>query len=176
MKALIISDTHGLTEEVALVAQREKFEKGFHCGDFCTDPSQSPFNTFVMVRGNNDDHPKVANEELVQWAGLNILVTHGHLYQVEYSLLRLGYRAMEAEADVVLFGHTHYPVCLEQDGIIFCNPGSLKRPRGYTIPTYVTLEVTEQKEQLALSFTYYDRQGHRVEALGRSFLRSRAKD
>lgn len=171
MKALIISDTHGLTTEVARVAKRDAYQKGFHCGDFCTDTTAFPFNKMVLVKGNNDYRAKVANEEVVDWAGFRFFLTHGHLYQAEYSLLKLGYKASEVQADVVLFGHTHFPVCFEEDGVIYCNPGSLKQPRGYKTPSYVTLEITQMEQEKNLSFTYYDPQGRKLSSLSRTFSR-----
>ena len=52
----------------------------------------------------------------------NILAVHGHLQRVKYSLTRLSFEAQEANADIVLFGHTHIPM-VEKNGILFVNPG-----------------------------------------------------
>ncbi|GAA0382993.1 metallophosphoesterase family protein [Bacillus horti] len=174
MKALIISDTHGLTKEVNQVVKREAYKKGFHCGDYCTDPTQYPFNKLELVRGNNDFQKDVPNDKLIKWQGSTFFLTHGHLYQVDYSLLKLRYKAEEVGADIVLFGHTHYPVCFEEDGMIFCNPGSLRQPRGFSTPTYVTLDISKGKnsaDKTKLAFTYYDPKGKQVDSLSQTFSR-----
>lgn len=156
-KALIISDTHGLKQEVAQLVKLAKADSVFHCGDFCVDEKNTPFKQMILVRGNNDLRARaVPYERTVNWAGMHIFITHGHHYQVNSTLLNLAYRAKEVEVDLVLFGHTHYPLCLEQDGLIFLNPGSLSSPRGYPVPTYVILHVEEQEEGRLLTCAFYD--------------------
>lgn len=158
-KALIMSDTHGLTKEVKHLLSLTSVERIFHCGDFCVAETSSPFDRMTLVKGNNDFQANVPDDRIVEWAGLRIFMTHGHRYQVNSSFLPLSYKAKEEKANVVLFGHTHYPLCTKQDGIIFVNPGSLKRPRGFTVPTFVLWSVQEKeegKEGKALFFTFYN--------------------
>lgn len=171
MRALIVSDTHGMVDEVTKIVRAVPMvNKGFHCGDFCVSPLTEPFRNMVLVKGNNDFQADVPYDQLVEWAGLRIFVTHGHKYAVEHSLLQLKYKAQEVQADVVMFGHTHYPLCLKEDGMILINPGSLKRPRGFTIPTYVLLDVSEETEGKKLQFRYYDVKGRDVQSLQRTYI------
>ncbi|MDQ0340350.1 putative phosphoesterase [Caldalkalibacillus uzonensis] len=168
-KALIISDTHGLTEEVARVASLFSFDQAFHCGDFCVDENLFPFNKMILVKGNNDFHADVPFDQVLDWQGIRFLITHGHTYQVHYSLLQLKYRAQEAEAQIVLFGHTHKPVCFEEDGIIYVNPGSFKVPRGFSKPTFILLDIDGDRGVKRLAFTYYDHHYQQVPELSRTF-------
>lgn len=38
--------------------------------------------------------------------------------------MRAIYAAREAEADILLFGHTHRPDCFQQQGLWIMNPGA----------------------------------------------------
>lgn len=168
-KALIMSDTHGLTEEVVRVTNSFSSDIIFHCGDFCVEKDLDPFNKMIMVKGNCDFDPNVSDEQIMEWEGIRFFITHGHLYNVNYSLLHLTYRAKELKADVALFGHTHYPLCTESDGLILVNPGSLKEPRGYTIPTFVELLAEKTEKGKKLAFNYYDASGKEIGSLNHSF-------
>lgn len=170
MGILVISDSHGLVHEVKRVVARHAVDKILHCGDFCVDPHREPFSKMTLVRGNCDMTKEVPTEQMTKWQDLSILQTHGHLYGVKSSLLRLHYRAEETGANVVLFGHSHMPVCGVEREILFLNPGSLQMPRGFDVPTYAILEqngVTPDAVRVSVSF--YDYQGNPVRTLGGSY-------
>jgi len=170
-KALIISDTHGLTKEVLAVVKSDNFDVIFHCGDYCVDETQKPFNQMVLVRGNNDRGQNIPLEQMTTWEGIPIFIAHGHTYNVYSSLLGLQYRAEELGAKVVLFGHTHFPVATSDGGIVYLNPGSLKQPRGYSVPTYATLTVQElNANRKEIVCTYYDLEHQSIEALSKRFI------
>lgn len=172
-KALIMSDTHGLTQEVAQIVSLHPVQIGFHCGDFCVGESTFPFNKLKLVKGNNDFKAQVPYDQVIDWAGLRFLLTHGHRYHVERSLTNISYKAEEEQVDVVLFGHTHFPYCQKHQGVIYVNPGSLKQPRGFRVPTFVILEVEEEaenKDTKRLSFKYYDHQNEQVSELNSAFV------
>lgn len=170
MAILVMSDTHGLVREVQQVVGRHKVDKILHCGDFCVDHQREPFSQMILVRGNCDTTKAVPSEEQTRWKDLNILQTHGHLYGVKSSLLRLTYRAEETGANVVVFGHSHIPVCGVERDVLFLNPGSLQMPRGFDVPTYAVLKqdgTTEKTVEVTVS--YYDYQGNSVSSLGGSY-------
>ncbi len=174
MSILILSDTHGLVREVKEVVERHKAEMVFHCGDYCVDHQREPFSGMKLVKGNCDFPSDVPTERKTSWKGLTIPQTHGHLFGVKSSLLRLHYRAEETGANVVLFGHSHVPGCAVERDILFLNPGSLQLPRGYDVPTYAILKKVEQKESaVVVQVTYYDHKGKVAPKLGGTFsLRS----
>jgi len=164
---LILSDSHGLVHEVKQVVARHSADLIFHCGDFCVDRQREPFSRMQLVRGNCDTAKDVPAERQATWKDLRIFQTHGHLFGVKSSLLRLHYRAEEAGANVVLFGHSHVPVCTVERGILFLNPGSLQLPRGFDVPTYAVLEQTDANEQeIHVQVTFYDHHGQTVNELG----------
>jgi putative phosphoesterase len=171
MSILILSDTHGLVNEVKQVVERHQVEMIFHCGDFCVDRNREPFAGMQLVRGNCDSVTDVPVDRKVCWNGLVIYQTHGHLYGVKSSLLNLHYRAEEVGANVVLFGHSHFPVCAEERGILFINPGSLQLPRGFDLPTYAVLSKLAESEQgHHVEVIYYDHKGNVVKQRGGRYI------
>ena len=65
----------------------------------------------------------------------------GSGYSLEYYLPLV--RAAAPHADVIVFGHTHFPEIVRQDGQLIINPGSasLGRRLGWK-PTFVLLTVS----------------------------------
>ncbi|MDQ0208040.1 metallophosphoesterase family protein [Alkalicoccobacillus murimartini] len=169
MKVLIISDSHGWTDELeqVLASKRNEVDKIFHCGDSELVPNQGPLAGVTSVQGNCDmgqDFP----EEWIEDTDLGRLYfTHGHLYQVKSHLQSLVRRAEEVGADVASFGHTHVATCFEEKGIVFINPGSIRLPSGSRDQTYCICELTEA----AINVTYYTFDGQEMPELGGEFPR-----
>lgn len=170
MSVLIMSDSHGLTKEVQAIAQRHACPTMLHCGDFVCDRHQVPFSEMEMVRGNCDADPTVSEEKTVEWNGVKIYMTHGHLHGVKTTLMNLQYRAEEVFAGIVLFGHTHIPGCEEKNGVLFLNPGSVAETRRFPKNTYCVLEEREDgKAGKRVEVRYYDTDGQPVDSLGGAF-------
>jgi len=86
----------------------------------------------ITVRGNGDFLRTDYNfDEVVEVKGKKIFLTHGHRYNVKQGIMNLYYKALELNADLVLFGHTHIPIVEKIDGITIMNPGSPTFPRGF---------------------------------------------
>jgi len=80
------------------------------------------------------------------------------------------YRAEEVGANVVLFGHSHVPLCTEERGVLFLNPGSLQLPRGYHQPTYACLEqLAHTDQQVEVDVRFFNHRGEPVSDLGGRF-------
>jgi hypothetical protein len=152
LKLIVISDTHGERSWIQKALDlHPNADVVVHCGDFASDLESikgAPLEV-VSVMGNVMDlhvglvPPESRVEErLLIYEGVRILLTHGHRYDVKHTLNKLFYRALEAQADLVLFGHTHVALSLEHQGVSFLNPGSPARPRGGR-PGYGIVEVQE---------------------------------
>ena len=92
------------------------------------------------VRGNCDlrsTQPLVLNAVV---AGVRIYAVHGHQHEVKYddAVRELCRAALRADADVVLFGHTHRPYLDRHLGMEILNPGSIGRVR---TPSYGLLTI-----------------------------------
>lgn len=170
MSILILSDSHGATAEVKAAVERHQAAYVFHCGDFCTDHKKAPFASMRLVRGNCDVDSEVPLELGSVWKNLRIYQTHGHLFGVKSSLLKLHYRAEETGANLVIFGHSHVPVCTVERDILFLNPGSILQPRHFPVPTYALVEEGEAgADFVVVNVTYFDSKGTPVNERGGTF-------
>ena len=117
---LILSDIHGSFDEAREAIQRQITppDAVLFLGDGARDVSllESNFSrlAFIGVRGNCDffGADEFPNERVEELSGLRILMLHGHTRGAKSGLGALIKAALEADADVVLFGHTHTPVSL----------------------------------------------------------------
>ncbi len=148
MKILILSDTHHSlhTSKKIIEDLKDKIEIIIHLGDHYDDglalQKLHPDKKFYLVNGNCDFNH--GDDELtISIYGKKILLTHGHLHDVKWDYVHLSYFADEIEADIVMFGHTHKPEIIYHGERILFNPGSPSLPRGYKVPTYGMIEITE---------------------------------
>ncbi len=97
------------------------------------------------VRGNCDRHdPRARDEEIIEIEKKKFYVLHGHLYGVKQSISRLYYRALEIEAEVVIYGHTHDAHLEQIDSLWMINPGSASRPRFDSRGSYVLIDLQSE--------------------------------
>ena len=92
------------------------------------------------VSGNCDFRTDLSSSLFCEIGGVRIFATHGHLSRVkyDYDLETLTSQAVEAGADIALFGHTHSQQLCESRGVTLLNPGSIGR--GY-YPSYAVLTI-----------------------------------
>ena len=154
MRYLVLSDTHGNTRDAAKVLEHWKgmIDGVLHLGDNASDLKylereygRTPELAFAGVNGNCDLPSSVPYKRLFDVEGRRVLMCHGHLYQVGMGLSTIKQKARDMGANIVLFGHTHIPVNLEESGILFLNPGSLTKPRGGSSRSYALLEIEKGK-------------------------------
>ena len=126
-RIIVVSDTHRHLEYVLGFLQNiREFDMIIHLGDNTSDADTLkkiyPEKQVIAVKGNTDIS-SYESEIFCNIEGVNFFVTHGHIYGVKMGTERLWYRARELGADVVLYGHTHIPVCENEDGVLMLNPG-----------------------------------------------------
>lgn len=144
MKVLIVSDSHGLTDELEMLKKKHgDIDHYIHCGDSELPEDHPAINGYHVVKGNCDFGAAFPNQLIVEADSEKIFVTHGHLYNVKISLINLHYKAMEQQSKIVCFGHSHVLGCELIDDILFINPGSISLPRGRKERTYVVLELAD---------------------------------
>lgn len=170
MKLLIVSDSHGLVEQLQSIIKRHKDEvqKIIHCGDSELDVNEDVLKNVMIVKGNCDWHNQFPNEELIQIGNEKLYITHGHLYNVKMSYVPLSYRAEEVGATIVCFGHSHVATAFMENNIIYINPGSIHYPRKIKAKTYVICEVVDDEVQVH----FYDLSGNSLQTLAKKFHRS----
>ena len=138
MKILIMSDSHGNKEAVNKAIAKESPDKIIHLGDGWRDLPSSIDIPCYRVIGNCDDPAcGFPEKKVIELDSLRILITHGHLYRVKFSLIHLKLAAMEANAHLALFGHTHSAFeDKTEDGVFLFNPGTI----GKSVGSYGILE------------------------------------
>ncbi|MFS0865546.1 metallophosphoesterase family protein [Fredinandcohnia sp. 179-A 10B2 NHS] len=163
MKALLISDSHGWTDELVKIKERHKNEVDFmlHCGDSELPSVSSEMSGFSAVRGNCDFDSSYPEDSVVLLNGKKVLLTHGHLYNVKMTLMNLKYRAQETGANIVCFGHSHIAGAELIEKTLFINPGSIRLPRMRKEGTYVILTIIENK----IEVTFFSTEGKVIDKL-----------
>ncbi len=139
-RVIVISDTHQCIETcISMIKNINDMDLIIHAGDHWSDARELenhfPDIPIKYVRGNCD-FSLAPVEELVEFEGKKIFVTHGHMYNVKsepdrYDTIRK--RGEELGADVVVFGHTHIPCNLNLGNITLLNPGSVKYTRNFGV-------------------------------------------
>ncbi|MDO4903376.1 MAG: metallophosphoesterase [Limosilactobacillus sp.] len=144
-KALIISDNHGDRQVLEDIVAKwaDKVDVMIHCGD-SEFPADDPLmQNFVRVAGNNDWNLGYDNDQETTVGGTHFFVTHGHHYQVNFTMTPLMLKGQSVAADVVCFGHTHQLMATVEKGMLLINPGSISLPRGQYAPIGGTFAIVD---------------------------------
>ncbi len=181
VKILVVSDSHGSRNTLERIIKKFGSLCDILC--FCGDGIQDLFDiieesqydnsikeclpeNICFVRGNGDqpsynlataaEKPKLIsipmNHDLTV-CDTNIMISHGHEYDVYYGMDYLYDASIVHNAKLVLFGHTHLSNVQTKYGITLLNPGSCARPRGGTPHTFAI--VTLEKETKSITWNYY---------------------
>ncbi|MEK5098572.1 MULTISPECIES: YfcE family phosphodiesterase [Bacillus] len=163
MKVLIVSDSHGLENELETIAKRHEKDAdlNIHCGDSELDPSHPALASYLTVKGNCDFYGEFKDEIVVPIGERKLFFTHGHLYGIKQSLLNVYYRAEELGADIICFGHSHIAGSELMDGKLLINPGSIRLPRVRREKTYAILSIDNNNAEVR----FYDTSGQEIESL-----------
>lgn len=125
-KIIVTSDTHGNAGYLYdIYKQNKKADLFIHLGDYIRDAQKAAKRLglhVVCIKANGDIGSSFPVRRVIAFEGKNVLAVHGHIERVKFSLTRLNFLAQDVNADIVLFGHTHYPL-IENNGTLFVNPG-----------------------------------------------------
>ena len=149
MKILVLSDSHSGMSFMRYCIDRIKPDQIIHLGDHYDDAKtlqeQYPHIRIHQVPGNCDQFcrdPWAVETLNYDIGGVRVFMTHGHKHGVKAGDGILVEAAKEMQAQVVLYGHTHEPVCYQaEDGLWVMNPGSC---RGYSGSVGI-LEIQDKK-------------------------------
>lgn len=146
MRIFVVSDTHGRIDNFVNKAKSlEKPDLIIHLGDYVEDAfkieKEMGIET-ILVKGNCDIYSTDSDEDqTLTLNGKRVFITHGHKYNVKMDRLNLLYKGKEKNADLILFGHTHFSLIEEEDGIMIMNPGSPSLPRLFSKRTFGIIEI-----------------------------------
>lgn len=129
MKILVFSDSHGSPGYMQeAMARHRTADAVIFLGDGERDAeglrALYPETAFYIVRGNCDFGSAAPDELVLDLDGARIFCTHGHNYGVKYDYYRAVCAARARKANLLLFGHTHQPLEMYDDGLYILNPGS----------------------------------------------------
>lgn len=156
MRALVISDVHGVKTNLEKIRNRYiqlKCDKLIVLGDLYFGNSESDYDpkyvkkflesfkdNLICIKGNCDFqvNPEkepfpIEKDNLINLEN-NIYITHGHMYNDKNWIL---------ENSILIFGHYHIPFIEEIDSTVFINPGSISKPRGENLPSYLFINESE---------------------------------
>jgi uncharacterized protein len=144
VKIVVISDTHGnYPKAIRAVELVERVDAIVHLGDFCDDVlpvGTAVEQTVIRVPGNCDAGSTLPRELFLRLGDVPVLLCHGDAYGVKRGVACLAEHADRIGARVVLFGHTHSPLVLNQDGLLLVNPGALAKTTAMPTFAVVTLQ------------------------------------
>ena len=137
MRLAVFSDTHGSVQPMLRAVRDSSPDAVVHLGDYDRDTTyllrEFPGLKLFRVSGNCDYSPLAPGCLTVSFGQVKTLLTHGHLYHVDYGRLdSLVYAAQEVGAKLVLFGHTHSPCHEDIGGVKVINPGTAGKGRNLT--------------------------------------------
>ena len=155
MKIVVMSDSHGSYTALDKIVKRHADADMFiHLGDgerelntlFMKSPELE--EKFHCCKGNCDYLNVIEIMKKVEIIDLpyghRIFATHGDQFQVKSGTARIVYEARKNQADIVLYGHTHYGENRYEDGIYILNPSSIYTPRDGKPPRYAVISVSEK--------------------------------
>ena len=161
MKILIVSDTHGSFYEMKKVIDaHQPIDVLVHCGDVCDDLAQVLGKTNYQVKavGGNCDMPGAYPKELVFELGDHrVFLVHGHLHGVKSDSKKLIREAKLLGCDIAMYGHTHVPESVMEDGVYVLNPGSLTEPKTRDgRPSYALMIIDDETGRTSCDICYPD--------------------
>ncbi|MCQ2814709.1 MAG: metallophosphatase family protein [Bacilli bacterium] len=128
MKICLVSDSHGLTEEIAKIYKKHPdCDLYLHAGD--SEDFESSLCPFETVRGNCDHYDIEFNKRMISTPYGNLLMTH--------------YPNTTYADGIKIFvhGHTHKIEAICNNGVITICPGSVAFSRDATGESYAILNI-----------------------------------
>lgn len=149
MRILVVSDTHRQNGNLCKVLTKTgHIDLLIHLGDaegsedYIREIADCPVE---IVAGNNDFFSGLPRELEIGLGVYKVLLTHGHYYNVSFTLERLREEARERGVQIAMFGHTHRPVVDYSGPVTLVNPGSLSYPRqDGRRPSYILMEIDRE--------------------------------
>lgn len=127
MKIGILSDTHtkvGLTKHVIELFKKEEVGYIIHAGDIVKEENLKALKKskipYIAVLGNNDN-------DLLDLVKKYNLVSEPHYFKIDKLSVKLMHHPyyIKADADLIVYGHTHYFDAKVNKYSFFVNPGEV---------------------------------------------------
>jgi uncharacterized protein len=156
MRILVISDTHipSQTKEIPSIIREEALNSDYclHCGDFTCFSVFEKLNQWtktIAVHGNMDDsrlRNALPAKRLIDLENVTVAMTHGsgHPQNIMHQIHNEFSKDI-SNIDMLIFGHSHAAIDIEQEGKIYFNPGSCTDTIFANSRTYGILNIQGRK-------------------------------
>ena len=143
MKILIVSDSHGRTQEILdLVKKHPNMDLYLHAGD-SQEPKFALF-PYQTVRGNCDYDSNMNERLLIDTPYGKLLMKHRpNITKFELDALNI---------KIFVFGHLHKRAFYKEDGVYFVSPGATSYERDKYNEGYLILNIEKDK----IECNFYD--------------------
>ncbi len=130
-RILVLSDSHSGMSFMRHCVNVLRPDAIVHLGDYFDDGDELheefPYIPMTQVAGNCDRYrtpPSVREILIDRICGVDLYMTHGHRHGVKMTTGALISDARKARVQAVLYGHTHFAECREENGLWILNPGA----------------------------------------------------
>jgi len=147
MRIVVFADSHGNADVLRNILHDQRdAEVVIHLGDGERefDELRPEHSDKIMrsVRGNSDWGSQSKMIDSIVLEQKRIIFAHGHTFNVKQSTSIILDVAIDMNAHIALFGHTHYSMTDYKQGVYLMNPGSPTNPRRGRA-TYGIIDITE---------------------------------
>ena len=158
MKLVVMSDTHlsRVTNEFRAICGRycQGADVVVHLGDMTRSVILDYLEQYPLqaVAGNMDDHnvhSRLPVKKVLQVGAFRIGLVHGWGAAND---LRSRLKTQFTDVNAIFFGHTHQPIQIEEDGLLWFNPGSVFSGRGQSRGSLGVVHVEEQLRGEIITF------------------------
>lgn len=134
-KIVVISDNHGDDHVLKHILTLEKADYYIHCGDSETH-QESLLAPYIPVKGNNDWFISLPSMKKIVIEEVPILIMHGERLGYFNREIKMQHLLQEHHCLLLISGHTHIPLSIQEGAYVYFNPGSTSLPRGGSTPSY----------------------------------------
>lgn len=158
MKLVVMSDTHlsRVTDEFEVICEHycHDADMVLHLGDLTRSAILDYLEHYPLqaVAGNMDDHnihSRLPVKKVLSVGAFRIGLIHGWGAPGD---LRQRLAMQFTEVDAIFFGHTHQPLHLVENGLVWFNPGSVFSGRGKSRGSIGVVHVDEQLRGEIITF------------------------
>lgn len=155
MKLVVFSDNHRDKAVVEwIVNNNPDADRTISLGDSEMKEHELSSLGIFGVKGNYPFEPDFPYDLVMTFEDIKFLITHGHRYFVKTGLYNLKEAMISYHCDVALFGHTHQATILNEDDLLFLNPGSTSLPKLLASKTYMIINVNKRMISIELREVY----------------------
>ena len=130
MKILVLSNSNGNSKQIESAISISNPNAIFHLGNGIRDLSNLRIEVpLYLTKGKKDFFIKAEPIKKFNVQNISILLTYGHKFGTQHSILNLEKLAHKEHANVMLFG-CGKKFYYEKDGVTYINPGKIYKNDG----------------------------------------------